>query len=96
MVLVSVLKCLLFVALVLTRMNGWNPEKQGLWNDFKARSRCIEVLYQPDKDSDDKILTRVYFDFDPLVSIASVSVAIVCLTNHYAPRMKCGKKTRRR
>ena len=78
---ICVLKCLLFVTSVLKRMNHWNHEEQDLWKDFKARSRCIEVLYQPDKDSDDKILTRVYFDFNPLVSIALVSVATNRLFN---------------
>ncbi len=48
-----------------------------LWNDFKARSRCIEVLYQPNKEQDQKILTKVYFDFDPLVILIKV---IICMS----------------
>ena len=40
---------------------------EDLWKDLKARYRCIEVLYRPDKEKDDKILTKVYFDFDPQV-----------------------------
>ncbi len=40
-----------------------------LWKDFNARSRCIEVLYRPDKEENHEILTKVYFDFDPMVIV---------------------------
>ena len=49
-------------------MRKWDKSKKKLLNDFKARSRAIEVLYQP-KGGDKKILTKVYFDFDPLASL---------------------------
>ena len=49
-------------------MKKWDKSKKKLWDDFKARSRAIEVLYQP-KEGDKKILTKVYFDFDPLASL---------------------------
>ena len=69
-----------FCFLVSRKVEKWSPEEQDLWKDFKARSRCIEVLYQPVKDSEKKILTKVYFDFDPLVRVLIMINALVIST----------------
>ncbi len=52
---------------ILFLVGGTNFGCDDLWKDFEARSRCIEVLYRPNKEDPHKILTKVYFDFDPLV-----------------------------
>ena len=43
------------------------PWQNEMLTDFKARSRSIEILHKP-KETEQKILTRVFFDFNPLVS----------------------------
>ena len=45
-------------------------EEQRILKDFKARSNSIEVFYKP-SESEKAILTRTYFEYDPLVSVLS-------------------------
>ena len=43
------------------------PEEKHIWDDFRKQSGHTEVMYKPIEEQERRILTHVYFPFDPVV-----------------------------
>ena len=43
------------------------PEEKRIWDDFRKQSGHTEVMHKPIEEQERRILTHVYFPFDPVV-----------------------------